>query len=324
MPFTETKMLESLYSLPTDMIIETETPIDSNNQFNSYAGFLIMAANKIRHEIKGYTSARGFNFENMDRVINYDFRVLKRWLDYLEMYETGASALKGKNILELGPGADLGVGLISLAAGANKYHAFDVHNLIKGTPMQFYDALLEELQKDAQLSTSVDVLRDQLHKCQENKGERLNYTHQKDFDLSILADADIDLVVSNSAFQQFDNPAKTIEQLSQLVRPGAYFIALLDLKTHTRWINQRDPLHIYRYSDTVYDKLRFKGAQNRYRPFEFKQMLEDHAWQNVAIIPRIQLLPSHLKKVQSTLSPRFQDTKNQMEYLTCIICAKKA
>lgn len=323
MPLADIPKLQHLSELPKDIIIETETPIVSSNQMNRYLGLLIMAANKIRHEIKGYTSARGFDFEDIERVINYDFRVVKRWLDYLEQYETGAARLKGKNVLELGPGADLGIGLISLAAGANTYHAFDVHYLISNTPDQFYDILLQKIATDPGLATPLTILQEQLDKFRNNQSERLNYTHRKDFDLTILAGAEIDLVLSNAAFQQFDDPAKTIGQLSHITRSGAYFIALLDLKTHTRWINSRDPLHIYRYSDTMYNMLRFKGAQNRYRPFEFKQMLEDQGWKNVEIIPRIQLPANYLEKVRPTLDARFQDAKNQMESLTCIICAKK-
>lgn len=324
MNITNSKVLSNLSDLPLDISVNTETPKVSSNFSNYSIGLLFMFLNKIRHEVKGYTSARGFKFEDMGRVIKYDFRIIKRWMDYLDQYEKGASSMHEKNVLELGPGADLGIGLITLAQGAKSYNAVDVHNLIKGTPEEFYEQLFNTLQNDPHLSTSVEELQKQLKLTLNNNNDRLNYQVQKDFDISVLTNKNIDLIVSNAAFQQFDNPEKTIEQLSQISNPGAYFVALIDLKTHTRWINQRDPLNIYRYPNAVYNTLKFKGSQNRVRPNEFKQMLEKNNWKNVKIFSRLDLDSKYLSTVNQSLHPRFRNPETQMESLTCVICARKA
>ena len=73
MQLTNTKVLSRLSSLPVDTAISTESPEPTSNFLNHSTGLLIMFLNKIRHEIKGYTSARGFKFDDMERVINYDF-----------------------------------------------------------------------------------------------------------------------------------------------------------------------------------------------------------------------------------------------------------
>lgn len=99
--------LTNISSLPYNIIYEIENSPRSSNSFNYFSGMAILFLNKIRHELRGYTSARGFDFEGINRAINYDFRVVNRWVDYLEEYEKGASNFSGKNILELGPGADL-------------------------------------------------------------------------------------------------------------------------------------------------------------------------------------------------------------------------
>jgi SAM-dependent methyltransferase len=317
------KTLASITAMPRDLRNSVERPTYTSNRFNYFAGIIIMALNKVRHDILGYTSSRGFKFEDIDRVVQYDLRVVRRWMDYLESYEKGASNFFKKNILELGPGSDLGVGLIALAEGAKSYNALDVHNLIMDTPKAFYDALLEHLQQDPYLKTDVAYLRRELEKFMDGEKDRLNYVANKNFDLSTFGDKSIDLIVSNSAFQQFDNPEKTIKELSDLACPGAYFVALIDLKTHTRWINKRDPLNIYRYPEIIYKTLKFKGSQNRVRPNEFKKMLEANNWENVQVVLRHQLDTSYLNAVQPTLRPRFRTQDAQMEALTCIICAKK-
>lgn len=323
MPLPNTNVLTKLFTLPLDTAFSVEKPTFSSNRVNHSLGLILMLINKIRHEVKGYTSARGFEFADMERAINYDLRVVKRWMDYLEQYKIGSSTFKGKNILELGPGADLGIGLISLAEGAQSYNALDVHNLVAGTPNTFYEQLFDHLKDDHYLTVEIEELRHQLKQTQAGENDRLNYVCREDFDLSVFDGKNIDLVVSNSAFQQFDDPAKTIEQLSKITRSGAYFIALLDLKTHMRWLNQRDPLNIYRYSDTVYNFLKFKGAQNRVRPIEFKKMLEENNWGDVQIFTRLALDQEYLKAVNASLHPRFRDPKNQMEALTSIVCARK-
>ncbi len=315
--------LSSITNLPIDLGRTVEQPTYTNNRFNYISGLMIMALNKVRHKVQGYTSARGFRFEDTDRVINYDLRVVKRWMDYLENYESGAANLEHKNILELGPGMDLGIGLIMLAGGANKYNALDVHNLVRNAPDSFYNALFEYLEKDQLLKAEVEQLKVQLEAFNKKNNDRLNYLVRKDFDLSVFEENSIDLFVSNSAFQQFDNPAKTIQQISHLARPGAYFVALVDLKTHTRWIRERDPLNIYRYPDFLYNALKFKGSQNRVRPYEFKQMLNDNGWGNVKIELRSKLDKKYLDAVQSSLLTRFDVTEAQMEALTFVICAKK-
>lgn len=316
------KDLIQLSNLPSELINTVESPPLSNRFVNHFGGLVIMALNKIRHDLKGYTSARGFDFSKITKAIEYDFRVLRRWKDYLEEYEVGAGQLKGKNLLELGPGADLGIGLISLAAGAESYHALDIHNLVRLAPDAFYESLFDGLKNDPNLKAEISFLREQLKLNQEDKSDRLNYVCRKDFDISVFAGADIDLVVSNSAIQQFDDPARSIAQISQVVRPGAYFIALIDLRTHTRWIKQRDPLNIYRYQNSIYEALKFRGSQNRVRPFEFQEMLQDNGWENVKIIPRTSLDPLFMEASIPSLTPRFRAPENQMELLRCMICAK--
>lgn len=165
--------------------------------------------------------------------------VVVRWHDYLKKYDETDDAFKGKKILELGPGADLGVGLFLLAEVAESYSAMDVHNLVKSTPPEIYEHLFDYLKKLGIDNKVIEELKMQLKLTNINQNERLNYKVNKDFDLSVFRENNFDLVVSNSAFQQFDNPTKTITQLSKLVKTRAKFIALIDLKTHQIYQRQR-------------------------------------------------------------------------------------
>lgn len=309
----------------TDTKLTIEQPANINNFFYYFAGIGIHIVNKIRHELQGYTSARGFSSQEIEKAVQHDHNIVTRWKDYIEQYQLDRPlSMNGKNVLELGPGADLGVGLLTLLEGASNYYSMDVHNLALSSSTKFYDSFFSRAEKEGYSRASINELKNQLELTLHKKSDRLNYLVKKDFDLNVFEGKDIDLVLSNAAFQQFDDPAKTIAQLTKVVRPGALFVSLIDLKTHTRWIKTRDPLNIYRYSDQLYNLFRFKGIQNRIRPFQFQEMLEKNGWKNVKIYSRHQLVDEYVAKVNPTLQMKFQDKMNSMSDLTVVICAEKA
>jgi len=81
---------------------------------------------------------------------------VEHWLSQLRQYTRHDSFLSGKNVLELGPGADLGTGAILLLKGAAAYNACDVNDLATRAPGEFYDTLFETLSADysrAQIDT---------------------------------------------------------------------------------------------------------------------------------------------------------------------------
>lgn len=157
------------------------------------------------------------------------------------------------------------------------------------------------------------------------KGEndRLNYIVKDDFDLSVFQAETIDIVFSQAAFEHFYDVEKTIAQLSKIVRQGTILITEIDLRTHTRWIRDLDPLNIYRYNDVIYDLLSFSGSPNRLRPYEYQNILEKHGWTKIRIIPLTVIEKHYLKKINDHLTKRFREPVNQMDYLTIMLCATK-
>jgi len=281
------------------------------------SGAAILVANKIRHAIMGYRTPRPFGSEEIDRAVEYDFSVVDGLLDCLSDYCRGATDLSGKRVLELGPGADMGVGLILLATGAGGYTAFDVHNLADTAGSEFYDRLLEQLSDRA----DADELRSQLALLKDGAPDRLCYRCERNFDMSVLPEQSVDLIVSQAAFEHFDDPRRTIEQMSALAAPGAMLVCEIDLATHTRWIRDRDPLNIYRYGDGFYNAMKFRGSPNRVRPREYKKMLADAGWEDVRQVPLAVLDEERLAEVQPALARRFREDAD-MRCLSIAICAR--
>ena len=295
----------------------------ARNTFYHLAGFWILVLNKIRHSLQGYRSPRPFPISEIDRAIDYDISVVDHWTQMLSAYTGHPVSLEGRTILELGPGADLGVGLITLSRGAKKYNALDVNNLVATVPESFYEALFERIQQNNATHVDICTLRSQLKSTSAGSNDRLNYVVRDDFDISVFANEGIDTVFSQAAFEHFDDIPKTFARLTRTVRPGTVLIAEVDLNTHTRWIRDIDPLNIYRYSDFTYNIFRFAGSPNRVRPKEYAKSLSNLGWDNVQIMPLVRVGDQYLNQVKPRLAQRFRSSTAEVEYLSVMLCATK-
>ena len=293
-------------------------PLQDHLFYIAGLGFLALA--KAKNVLTGYSTPKPFDVSESERCIAYDIRVVEHWLSHLKTYSQTDASLIGKNVLELGPGSDLGIGIYLLSKGCFRYNACDVNNLMKSTPDSFYQQLFKELEslQDIDLSS----LKEELRQARVGKPSRLNYAVRNDFDLvSAFGEATIDLVFSQAAFEHFDDINATISQLSQVCKPGAILIVEIDLQTHSRWIREKDPNNIYRYSDRVYNSFWFRGIPNRIRPVQYKEAFERSGWTDVAVAPLTTLSDYGLRRPD--VCDDFADERNQMDYLTIMLCARR-
>ena len=258
------------------------SPGSPSNVYYYWSGLAILALNCLRHRLQGYKTPRTFSATELERAARYDMSVVRSWLRYYEDYLGTGAGVRGKRVLELGPGEDLGVGLTLLAQGADRYHALDAHYLLDNTPAEFYEVLFRLLGEEHSGLDEAE-LRRQLRLSLSQSPEKLDYRYQPDFDLRIFDRSSIDIVFSQAAFEHIDDPVRTISTLSELVTPGGVVVILIDFMTHSRWIRDRDPLNIYRYPDSIYNLFSFSGIPNRFRPYQYKQIFENKGWENVKV-----------------------------------------
>ena len=131
----------------------------------------------------------------------------------------------------------------------------------------------------------------------------------------------MDIVFSQAAFEHFDNIEATAIQLRKVCNSKALLVIEVDLKTHSRWITQRAPNNIYRYLNSLYNLFRFRGIPNRKRPYEYVNALKRTGSKNIELIPISQ--QSTEMNSYSGMNKQFVNSKNQMEYLSIMICAQK-
>lgn len=290
----------------------------SANMFYHIFGALILLANKIRYSLFGYGRPRPFDVSQTDKAVNYDFGVFDGWMKHLKNY-AGQNDIGGKNILELGPGADLGNAFIAIALGAATYTAFDANPLAKNCPDSFYDKLFDELVK--KFGAQKDVLKTELEKMKKNENGRVKYVCDNKFDLSLLNNK-FDLFFSQAAFEHFNDVGKVINQLSGLAAPGAIFLAEIDLQTHTQILRHRDPLNIYRFSDSFYRACHFAGIPNRVRPAEYSGALKSNGWSDITIV-KLNALPEPETEKASKIVAKKIANDPDLPVLSFVLLAKK-
>src|SRR6185436_12175804 len=82
------------------------------NVFYYCAGLAFLALARTKNALRGYSTPKPFDLRDADRAVRYDFQVVDDWLSHLGRYERQEPSLVGKNVLELGPGSDHGIGLL--------------------------------------------------------------------------------------------------------------------------------------------------------------------------------------------------------------------
>ncbi|MEO0770497.1 MAG: methyltransferase domain-containing protein, partial [Cyanobacteria bacterium J06649_4] len=170
--------------------------------------------------------------------------------------------------------------------------------------------------------TNIGDLKEQLQALKANKPSKLNYVVRDDFDIvAAFGKETVDIVFSQAAFEHFDDIDATVKQLSAVCKPKATLVIEVDLKTHSRWITAKDPNNIYRYSSSIYSLFKFRGIPNRMRPYQYVDALKRCGWQNIELQAISQ--ENEEKDSYSGMNKEFIDRKNQMNYLSIMICARK-
>lgn len=289
-------------------------------------GFMVLA--KAQNLLRGYRRPRPYDTSEVERTIGYCRHVVTEWMDAYGQY-TGQTAppLTEKRILELGPGPDFCNAVILLSKGAASYASLDAFELALSTPRELYQRLYETLQLDPRIREELAAELDNTlarGACDEIKsGEgRIRYAVRPDFDLvKAFPDDHFDLFLSNAAFEHFDDVERTLRQMTALSHPGSQLVISIDFKTHTRWICDKDPLNIYRYSDTLYGVLSFKGSPNRVILPRYVGMLESLGWRDIRQFHIHSVPDEQFARIRDSLAPRFRN--DDTRYLWATLCATR-
>lgn len=296
--------------------------LHKNATISYCAGVAFLLMSKIKHETSRYTPRDKSGDRNPDADYAYTTKVVTRWLKMLESDQPGFD-LAGKSVLELGPGDSLGTGAILLGLGAERYAAYDVIDLAAGRSVDYYAALLRhhQAQGGALAASPETVLESIAAFAAGDDSGRLRFAVSNDFDFSEFRERSIDLVVSQAAFEHFRDPVGVIDRVTPKCRPGAVFLAVVDLITHSRWLRRHDPLNIYRLHQSVYDSLSHIATPNRVRPETYREALEAAGWIDVRLTPFNALPTDYVEAVRDSVLERFRD--DRLDHQSLVVTARR-
>lgn len=295
--------------------------ISLRNGFHYALGLAALAAASLRHRIGGYRRPTDFSPDDWPTAVTHVREIVEDWIRHLAGPDGRAYDLMGLDILELGPGATLGTGVLLVGLGARSYRAIDAFALAKGTPLGFYRALEEAVREadfdEARIRNAVDEVANQ-------GSDPITYVVDRDFDIvRAAAGRSFDLILSAAAFEHFDDIEQVLGQVSKVARPGAIFLAGVDFQTHTRGIRGNDPNSIYRFSPDLYRSLSFPGQPNRRRPADYLRILQNFGWTEAECRPVDLAAPKYTEWSASGLDAKFSGSEADMHVLTGFVRAVK-
>lgn len=160
----------------------------------------------------------------------YNFFVFDR---YSAIWHTYRPAATSPTVLEIGPGYNLGQGLLFVLSGAKKYTGLDLY------PSAVYDpdsytgphALLKLVAPG-----SIRVQPEQIYTVKDGRvefnSERMEYlVPRESYDLR-LPDESLDYVFSNSVFEHVSDPDRTIAAIQKVLRRGGLTANHIDFRDH--------------------------------------------------------------------------------------------
>ena len=287
-----------------------------------WGGLAALSLASIKHKTLGYIKPTGFSGSDLKQSIEHVTSIAEDYHNYAEI-DGRRFVFEGANVLELGPGATLGAGVLLAGLGIQSYRAIDAFPLARLAPKEFYLALADA-EKSLPANFDEKLIASAARSVAEGRDDLISYAFDPAFNARDLAgEKKFDLIVSNAAFEHFDDIDRTIREVSSRAAPGAFFIVGIDFQTHTRVIRERDPNNIYRFPAPLYQALHFPGQPNRRRPKDYVNALVREGWTNVVVRPVSVASPSYSNLTRGGLDFEFRDDDCDMHILTCFVAAER-
>jgi SAM-dependent methyltransferase len=226
---------------------------------NLVAGFSPRLFMSLTHE-----TGRGEEATPSDKLVAYCEQVINEYAEMMAMDDINLDQwIRGRTVLEYGPGDFLGVPLILLAKGAKKIFCLDRFPL-------------KDDSKYANLYQNM-----------------INVWFEKDFskhwhdllsrDIQYIAAPDgigalpekVDLIVSRAVLEHCNNLQETFAHMDQHLKPGGFMIHKVDLTSHSE--HYRHEFEFLCYTRCQWKAMTcFKGYPNRFRRNTYLELIRKH------------------------------------------------
>lgn len=240
----------------------------------------------------------------------------KQFADYIKYAGLSSDYLKGRRILELGPGDNLGVALKFLAAGAASVVCLDRFYSKRNVEHEgeIYKALRESFSAEDktrfdQAVTLTDNVQFHPQKLQsiygaslEGFADKLAHDHER-----------FDLILSCAVLEEIYDPNPVFAAMDRLLAPGGSLVHIIDLGDYGMFRDQgMHPLTFLTISEPIYKRMASdSGLPNRKRLGYYVEKMKEFGYQSKFFVTSV-LLTGRLEPAAEYAPGRFKHESNNL------------
>lgn len=256
-------------------------------------------------------TGRGTGEETPGDIAAYYRRCFADYLRVVNVAETEAFTwLRGKRLLEYGPGDMPGMALLFHAYGIDRVFCVDRFPLVNWSKKN--RAVLENL-RDGLVGESrlraAAWLQEAASGTDGSSATRAVTYLVTPSGLSGLRDA-VDLIVSRAALEHVDDLAATFADMHQALCVGGMAIHQVDLKSHG--LHQRNPLDFLTWSPRLWSLMYgHKGVPNRWRVDRYRTLIEEFGFELVTLEATAFATQQDVSAMRPYLAAPFRDLSDE-------------
>jgi SAM-dependent methyltransferase len=236
--------------------------------------------------------------QNLTESLDY---IQRQFANYITYADLSADSLKGKRILELGPGDNLGVALKFLAAGAASVVCLD-RFYSKRNPeyeRRIYAALRDTLGAEEQIRFDQSVKLTESAEFNQEKLKSVYGVSLEELADKLAHDHDkFDVVLSCAVLEEIYDPDPVFAAMDRLLAPGGSLVHVIDLGDYGMFRNQgMHPLTFLTISEPIYKRMASdSGLPNRKRLGYYVEKMKELGYQSkffvTSVLPNGRIEPA--------------------------------
>ena len=272
-------------------------------KFYYFLGLFIGLSSRVKKFILRLNSPRPrmLPLSDYKKNLDYDQNILNTLSELSGDYHL----FENKKILEIGPGPDLLLGLLTLESGAESYSAIDYFPVLSA-PLSFYENLKKDLRAPKALRAVENILSS-LPADKPIDSPEINY-QILGIEKLLETKNKYDLIFSKDVLEHVDDLNSAFRAMRASLIAGGRMIHKIDFQTHTSFIQDKDRLNFLRYNNYIYNNfVKFKGGPNRLRLPEVISLAKANGFEIEKIQIDKQMEADELKKSKRFLSEYYRN-----------------
>lgn len=255
-------------------------------------------------------TGRGAEEESVDDVGDYFHDCVDDYFEKLAVSQAQrAEFLRGKRMLEYGPGDLPGVAMLMIAHGAEQVVCVDRFPLVSlsSKNVQIAKKMLQRLPSPLRQRAEA-CFKHEAHPEAGFDPRWIQYLVRPS-GLSGLTN-EIDLVISRAVLEHVNDLPATFRDMYAALKPGGIVIHLVDLKSHG--LHRDNPLDFLSWPAWQWSLMySAKGVPNRLRINTYRDAVARSGLEVINLSPTVHALPTHIRAVRPSLAQPFRDLPDE-------------